>query len=213
MASTAISAQGSTLQVGNGSGSAKTITAVAVGSPTILTATAHGFANGDVVTFAGLAGTNAASLNGLSFVIRAKTTNTFAVDVDTTGLTITAGSGTATPVQWTAVGNFHTFSGFGSAPAKLEITNMASAATESKRGLPSFGAMNCEFDLDNADAGQALLLAANVGSLLKQFKLTLPNAATATFSAWVDKWEATGAVDGIAKRAGEFGITGAVTWA
>ena len=52
MASSAISAQGSVLAIGTGTGSAVTITGVAVGNPTIITAAAHGFNNGDVITLA-----------------------------------------------------------------------------------------------------------------------------------------------------------------
>ena len=95
MASTAISAQGSVVSIGTGAGSAKTITAIALGNPTIITSSSHGFANGDVVTIAGLTGTNAATINGQTWSVRNITTNTFAIYVDTTGLTITA-AGTAT---------------------------------------------------------------------------------------------------------------------
>ena len=120
MASTAISAQGSIVQIATGSGGAKTITGVAVGNPTILTSSAHGFSNGDVVTFAALTGADAALLNGLTFTVRDKTTNTFAVSVDTTGKTITAGSGTATPTTFTQINNIKTFSGFDGQASELE---------------------------------------------------------------------------------------------
>ena len=73
MPSTAISAQGSIVQIATGSGGAKTITGVAVGNPTILTSAAHGFSNGDVVTFAALTGADAALLNGQTLVVRDKT--------------------------------------------------------------------------------------------------------------------------------------------
>src|SRR3954447_11780258 len=98
--STAISAQGSTLAVSGSAGTAKNITAIALGFPTILTSAAHGFANGDIETLAGVTGADAGLLNGQTVVIRNITANTFAVDIDTTGKTITA-AGTATPVTWT----------------------------------------------------------------------------------------------------------------
>ena len=91
MPSSAISAQGSVLAIGTGTGGAKTITAMAAGSPTIFTSAAHGFVNGDVITIAALVGTAAASFNGLTFSVVSKTTNTFALQVDTTGLTYTSG--------------------------------------------------------------------------------------------------------------------------
>lgn len=212
MPSTAISAQGSTLQVGNGTGTAKTITGIAIGNPTILTVTAHGFANGDVVSLAGLTGTGAATLNGQSVVVRNRTTNTIAIDIDTTGLTITA-AGSATPVQWTTVGNFKTYSGFDGQPTELDVTNMSSTAKEFKLGLVDFGQLQLEFDQDNTDAGQVVLLAAFNSSLSKQFKLTLPNNNTASFSAFVRKFASNGGVDQIVKRQAELRITGAVTWA
>ena len=97
--STAISAQGSTLQIGTGSGGAKTITAIAVGNPTVVTATAHGFSNGDVVAVAGVTGADAALINGFSWVVKYKTANTFAVELDSTG------SGGAKTITAIAVGN------------------------------------------------------------------------------------------------------------
>jgi len=212
MPSTAISAQGSTLQVGNGTGSAKTITGIALGFPTLLTIAAHGFANGDVVALAGLAGANAAALNGQSVVVKNKTTNTIAFDIDTTGLTITA-SGTATPVQWTSVGNFKTYSGFDGQASELDITNLASAAKEFKLGVVDPGTLTLEVDQDNTDAGQTVMLAAYNGALLKQFKITLPNSNTATFTAYVRKFQSAGGVDQILKRNAELRISGLVTWA
>lgn len=213
MPSTAISAQGSTLQVGNGTGSAKTITGVAVGFPTILTISNHGFANGDVVALAALTGADAALLNGQSVVVKNKTTNTIAVEIDTTGKTITAGSGTATPVSWTSVGNFRTFSAFDGQPTELDVTNLSSSAKEIKTGLVDFGQVSMEFDQDNSDSGQSVLLSAFNSSVSKQFKITLPNNATATFTAFVRKITSQGGVDQIVRRQVDLRITGSVTWA
>jgi len=212
MPTTAISAQGSTLQVGNGTGSAKSITAIAVGNPTIITSTAHGFANGDVVALAGITGIDAALLNGQSVVVRNITTNTFAVDINTVGKTITA-AGTATPVQRTTVNNFKTFSGFDGQPTELDTTNLSSTAKEFKLGLVDYGQVQMEFDQDNADAGQLVMLTAYSGSLSKTFKLTLPNNSTATFTAFVRQFSSQGGVDQIVRRQATLRITGAVTWA
>lgn len=214
MASTAISAQGSILQVGNGTGSAKTITGVAVGFPTILTITAHGFSNGDVVALAALSGADAALLNGQSVVVKNKTTNTIAVEIDTTGKTITAGSGTATPVQWTGVGNWKSWSGFDGQASVLDKSNLSSTAKEFALGLVDPGTLQLELDYDNTDAGQAVLLAAYNGSLAKQFKITLPDTKTATFTAYVRKFPQSGGVDQLIKRGGvDLQISGPVTWA
>jgi len=213
MSSSAISAQGSKFYIGTGTGGAKTISGVAVGFPTILTATAHGFSNGDVVALAALTGADAATLNGLSVVVKNKTTNTFAVDVDTTGKTITAGSGTATPNTYTQIKNFKTFTGLDGQPSDIDISNLDSVAKEFMPGLVDNGMFSGEVDRDTADAGQLALDAARVSSATKLFKLVLPNAATASFSGYAKKFGLTGGVDQVVKAPFEVRITGAVTWA
>lgn len=212
MTSTAISAQGSVFSIGTGTGGAKTISGVAVGSPTILTATAHGFANGDVVALAALTGADAASLNGLTATVRSKTTNTFAVDVDTTGKTITAGAGTATPNTYTAVKNIKTFSGFDGSAPEIDSSNLDSTAKEFIIGMVDNGQFTMELDNDSSDAGQLALRAKRDASAKANFKLVLPDASTASFSGYVKKKGLGGGVDQALKSAVDIRISGAVTW-
>lgn len=215
MTSTAISAQGSVLSIGTGTGGAKTITAIALGNPTILTAAAHGFNNGDVVTLAGLTGANAALLNGLSLSVRAKTTNTWAVDVDTTGQTITA-AGTATPVTFTQVNNIKDFSGFDGSASELDRTNLSSTAKEFVLGLVDPGQFSINFDVDMNDPGQAAVRSKQQSGVISNFKLVLPGAVanlTYTFTGFVKKLTVTGGVDAIAKSSVDIRISGTVTLA
>ena len=207
--SSAISAQGTTLAIGTGTGGAKTITAIALGNPTIITSAAHGFANGDVVTLAGLTGADAALFNGLSFPVKNKTTNTFAVDLDTTGKTVTA-AGTATPVTFTAVANIKTFSGFDGSASEIDVTNLDSTAKEFRLGLTDPGQFNFEIDYDSANAGHVALRARQVSGVLSSFKVTLPNAAVITFSGYVKKFSLGGGVDAVAKTSVDIRISGAV---
>lgn len=211
MTSTAIPAQGSTLQIATGSGSAKTITAVSVGNPTILTVTAHALANGDVVTLAALTGLDAATLNGLTVSVRNITTNTFAVYVDTTGKTITAGSGTATPVSFTAVANIKDFSGFDGSASEIDVTNLDSTAKEFRLGLTDAGQFTINIDYDNSNAGHIALRARQVSGLLTNFKFTLPNSNAITFSGYVKKFSLAGGVDAVTKTAVDIRVSGAVT--
>lgn len=214
MASTAISAQGSILQIGTGTGGAKTITGVTVGFPTLLTITAHGFSNGDSVALAALTGADAALLNGQTVTVQFKTTNTIAVNVDTTGKTITPGSGTATPVTYTSVGNLKTFSGFDGQASEIDVTNMASTAKEFRLGLTDPGHFQVDMDQDNGDAGQQALRAAQVAGTIKNFKLVLPSGTTptASFTAFVKSFSTSGGVDQVAKSSAQLRISGAVTW-
>lgn len=211
MTSTAIPAQGSTLQIATGAGSAKTITDVSVGNPTILTATAHGLANGDVVTLAALTGLDAATLNGLTVSVRNITTNTFAVYVDTTGMSITAGSGTATPVSFTAVANIKDFSGFDGSASEIEVTNLDSVAKEFRLGLTDAGQFTINIDYDNSNAGHIALRARQVSGLLTNFKFTLPNSNAITFTGFVKKFSLAGGVDAVTKTAVDIRVSGAVT--
>lgn len=212
MASSAVSAQGTTISIGSSTGAAKTITAIALGSPTILTASAHGFANGDVVTLSGLTGTNAGTLNGNSYVVKSKTANTWAVDVDTTGLTITA-SGTATPVTFTQIKNINTISGFDGTSAEIDKTNLDSTAKEIGIGLPDSGQVSIDADSDDTDAGQAAARTAYQAQTIKPFKVLLPNGKAYTFNAYVKKMSTSLGVDALVKTAIDLRITGAYTLA
>ncbi len=211
MTSTAISAQGSLLQIGTATGGAKTLTAAAVGYPTIITSAAHGLLNGDVVTMALWAGTGATLLNGLSFVVQDVTANTFMVEVNTTGLTLTTGSTpTATPVTWTTINNMKTFTGLDGEASEIDVTNLLSAAKEYVLGLVDNGKFSIEVDYDGGDAGQLACVAAQQSGAKKSFKLTLPDTHTFTFSAFVKKAPLSGGVDQVVKRGTiDLRITGA----
>jgi hypothetical protein len=211
MTSTAISAQGSTLKIATGTASPISATAVAVGYPTVITAT--GVNNGDVVTAASFAGADAALLNGLTFVAKYSTGTKFAIDIDTTGKTITTSSSTVTPVTYTAVKNLKDFSGFDGSASDIDITNLDSTAKEFRAGLVDNGQFTVNLDLDNSDAGQLAVRAAQVAGITKNFKLTLPNGNVASFSGYVKKFGAAGGVDAVVKSAIDIKITGAITWA
>jgi hypothetical protein len=209
MTSTAISAQGTILQVSSTTGSAKTITGVALGNPTIITATAHGFSNGDVVALAAIGGTTV--LNGLTLVVKNKTANTFAVDVDTTGGAAYTTGGTATPSAWTQVNNIKTIKGFDGKTAKLDATNLSSLAKEYRAGLLDPGQISFDLDVDVTDAGQVALQAYRANATIANFKLTLPNTHTATFQGFVESFPWDGGVDALLTANVNVIITGPVT--
>ncbi|TCG08378.1 phage tail protein [Paraburkholderia steynii] len=211
MTSTAFSAQGSSFAVAGSAGSAKSISAIALGNPTIITATAHGFSNGDVVALSAIGGTTV--LNGQTFVVRNKTANTFAIDYDTTGGSAYTSGGTATPNTWTNVGNFKTIKGFDGKPAKLDATNLASTAKEFRAGLVDPGSFSFDVDVDNSDAGQLALQAYRVSAAIVNYKLTLPNGHTATFAGYVESFPWDGGVDKLLSATVNIVITGPVTFA
>lgn len=213
--STAISAQNSTLQISTGTGGAKTITAAAIGFPTILTSAAHGLSNGDVVAIASITGTlgtdGTNGLNGKSFTVTNVTTNTFAVQVNSAGLAYTSG-GTATPNTYTKIGNFKDYNGFDGKSSEIDVTHLESTAKEVRAGLMDNGSLSINVDRDTSDAGQQALLAAQVSGAVKNFKLTLPNAIVASFAGIVTQFSLSGKVDDVLKTPVSIRISGAVTW-
>lgn len=210
MSNTAISTQGSYLQVATGSGSPLTISSIAEGDPTICTSAAHGLALGDVVTISG-----ATAPTGLdaTFPVIAKTTNTFAIPLDTTGAAALAGSPVATPVTWTKIANFKTVKGFDGKVAKLDATNLGSVAKEYVPGLYDPGQFTFDVDVDMADPGQIALRNFLYSAAVVSFKLTLPNGHTATFTAFVETFPWDGGVDKLLAANVNLMITGPVTYA
>jgi hypothetical protein len=208
MASSAISAQGSLLAIGTGSGSAKTITAVQLDNPTIISSSAHGFNAGDVVTIAGVTG--ATTTNG-TWAIAYKTANTFAIELDTTGSATYVSGGTATPAVFTQIANIKTFSGFDGSASEIDVTNLASTAKEYRLGLTDPGQFTIEIDYDGTNAGHNALRAKQISGLLSNFQLTLPNAAVITFTGYVKKFALAGGVDAVAKTSVDIRISGAIT--
>ena len=215
MTSTAISAQGTTVSIGTTTGSAINITAVALTNPCRITlASTTGLNKGDVVSLAGIVGTT--QLNGNNYVVQYIEPATKIVTlagVDATGFTAYTSGGTATPVQWTKVGNVRSYNGFDGAASEIERTNFDSTAKEFILGLFDPGQFAIEVDQDNTDAGQIALMTAQVTGLLKNFKLLLPNGNSATFTAYVKKFNSQGAVDQAVRRSADLRISGPVTWA
>lgn len=200
MTTTAISAQDSDLEISGTTGAAKNVADLALGFPTIVTSTAHGLKNGDVVTFAALGGNT--TLNGLTLVVKNITTDTFAVDVDTTGGAAYTSGGTATPVQWTSINNLVSFNGFDGQASELDATNLKSTAKEFLLGLQDWGNFSFDVHRDFNDAGQQALDAAKRAGTKKKFKLTLPNGKTKTFDAYCKNSPLEGAVDSLLKSSG-----------
>lgn len=212
MPNTAISAQGSALNISGSNGVAKNITGLALGNPTIVTSAAHGFSNGDIVGFSGLAGNT--TLNGLTCVIKNVTANTYAVDVDTTGGAAWTAGGVATPVQWTPISNLITFKGFDGQANEIDTTNMSSVAKEFMLGIQDYGHFTFDVNKDFTDAGQVACDAAKRAGTQKSFKLVLPNGKSATFSGYVKNSPLDGAVDQVLKVTGvSIRITGDVVYA
>jgi len=211
--SLAISAQGSKIEIATGTGGAKNITAVTVGNPTIIGSTSHGLTSGTVVALAALTGADAALLNGQSLIITNVTTSTFAVQVDTTGKTITAGSGTATPVTYTEISEVISFTPPEASASEIDTTHLASTAKEYLLGLTDNGEISMEMNYVEDDNGQQAMITSNINSTKKGYKITLPNTTVFSFEAYCKGISAIpkAGVDSKLTRSARLRVTGAVT--
>ena len=209
-------AQGMKLYIAGTGGAAKTITAAAPGFPTILTSTAHGLANGDVIAVAAIVGTMGTDatngLNGQSYVVQNVTANTFCIQANTTGLTYTSG-GTATPNTWTQITQLKGIKPSGAQASKIDVSDLDSTAKEYRAGLVDNGSFSVDIFILETDAGQAACLAAFQASTANNYKAVSAQGKTRTFMATCLKFptvpEAT--VDGVQIGTAEWQISGAVT--
>jgi len=210
-------AQGSKLFIAGSTGSPATLTAITVGYPTVIAITGHtGVAAGDVVAFDNFAGADAALLNGQTAVVThyatGATNDTFTVDINTVGKTITIGTATATPSAWTQINQIKTIKPSGASASKLDVTDLNSTGKEYRSGLVDNGTVACDVFILESDAGQAACLAAFNNSTVVNMKYTTP-AKVRTFSATILKFPTApdGAVDGVQTGSFEFQINGTIT--
>lgn len=208
-------AQNTKFYIAGSGSSAKTITAITIGFPAIITSNAHGLANGDVVAIAsitGTAGTDATNgLNGKSFTVKNVTTNTFCVEANATGLTYTSG-GTATPSAWIQIKEVKGIKPSGASSSSIDVTDLDSTAMEYRSGLVDNGTLSLDVNILESDAGQAACLAAFIASSALNFKVVSP-AKTRTFNASCTKWPTVpdSSVNGVQTGSAEFRISGAIT--
>lgn len=217
MTTSAIKTQTTKLEMSTGTGEAKTLTAIALGYPTILTCASHGLSDGDVVTLANFAGDDAADINSQVVVISNVTTNTFAVPVDTTGKTITdnTDAATATPVAYTQIKEAKSFKGFDGEASEIDVTSLDSTAKEFLAGLRDYGGIDFEMNWLPDDTGQVALRAAAAAGTTKNWKLTLVSGTNdvASFAGFVKSVPISGGVDAAVTGSFRIRITGVVTWA
>ena len=206
-------AQGTKIEIGTGSGSAVETVTAAVGFPTIITKNAHGLTDGTVVTLSAFAGTDAALMNGQVVVVKNVTTNTLAVDIDTTGKTLTAANGTLTPVAYTQIGEVTDWDGPGGSSAVIDKTHLLSTRKEKFAGVPDEGQLSLSVNFDPSGAGIEAAQAARIARAEKDFKITYSDDQTATFSGDVLAVTSSGSFDGKVSGSITIEVTGAVTFA
>jgi len=190
-----LDAQGTKLEMSNGDGDAITAMTATVGNPTILTKESHGLTNGDVGTLSAFLGTDAGDLNGEVVVVGYVTDDTFAVDIDTTGKTLTAENGTITPQTYTEIGNILDWDLAGDTHNMKEKTTLGSTRAEEEPGIPRGSATTLSMNWTSEDAGLLAAEVARADRALKTFKITYSDDAVHTFTGYVVGISDSGGVD------------------
>jgi len=182
-----LESQGTKLEMDTGSGSAKTITAMTLSNPTVLTSVAHGLSNGDVVTAALFDGADAADINGNSYVVQFVTDDTFAIDLDSTDLTIDDNTDTATmtPQSYTELCSITDFDIVGDTHNMIPFTALGSTRAEEKPGIPRGAPLTYSVNWTSGDAGLLAAEAARAARTLKTFKQTYSDGAVHTYTGYV----------------------------
>lgn len=195
----ALESQGFKLEMAGNDGGAETITAMTLSNPTILTSVAHALVNGDVITLANFAGDDAATLNDKVVVVSNVTDDTFAVDIDTTGLTITdnTDAATATPKAWTEIGEITDVNREDPGASEIDSTHLQSTMKEYLMGLEDGGTYSFSVNWLFDDAGQTALLAAKKARTKQTFRATYSDDSTISLDAFVKTFSGPNAsVDG-----------------
>jgi hypothetical protein len=208
-----IESQGTKLEIAGSAAAAVTTVTATVGYPTIITKTSHGLLNGDIVVLSAFAGADAALMNGQTAIVKNRTANTLALDIDTTGKTLTAANGTLTPVAWSEIGEIVDFDGPSGSASVIDMTHLRSTAKEKLMGLPDEGQFSLSINFVPDDAGQLALIAARAARTEQSFKVTYSDDSTQTFDGFVLGFATSGAVDGKVSGKVTIEISGPVTLA
>jgi hypothetical protein len=211
MPSTAITAQRSVLKVTTATAATKAITAATKANPCVVTATAHGYATGDIIQIDAVGGM--IELNGRAYVITVLTADTFGLNgVNSLAYTTYTSGGTAAKKTQTAVGNIKDFNINPDAATEIEVTNLASTRKEYRLGLAGSWVITCAMDIDSADVGQLELAAAQDDGFSRVFTVTLSNGKIFAGVGFVRSFSAAGSADAVVGGQLDVRGTGQPTW-
>ena len=189
--------QGSTIAVSTGFGTARVITAVTKANPAVVSAAAHGGANGDIALIEAIVGMT--ELNNGLYVASGVATGTFALtDVDSTLFTTYVSGGTA---KFATMSNFCELTGYnrsGGTSPEIAATSLCSTAQEFEVGLPDYGTTQFDFNFAPKSAIQLAINAAYKSGAAIAVRVVLPNAGgTVVQIGYVQQTSETASVNGL----------------
>lgn len=127
------------------------------------------------------------------------------------GTTLAYNSGTtATPV-WSPITNLTDVSGFTQAANVIDVTDLDSVAKEKRLGLQDWGQLTLALNINLTETSHSALLAAKKAGSLQMFKMTLSDASTIAFSAYVSSFPISAKVDAVVSGSVSLEVSGDIT--
>ena len=167
---------------------ARNITAITKANPAVVTSTAHGLTDGQVVTIAGVVGMT--EING-TFYVSGSTTNTFnlvtldGVTVNSSSYTTYTSGGTATPKAYLAVPEARSLNFADAQTPEIDVTTLISTSKEYLLGLQDAGEFSFELNYVPFDAAIVELRIAKADALKRAFKVDFPDGSTFALQGFV----------------------------
>lgn len=203
--------QGTRFQVATAAGSPDTITAITAANPPVVSATAHGLANGAIIVIAGVVGM--VELNDRAFVVRNQTANTFELGgVDATTYTAYASGGTATVQTMTDVGKVTDSEQFDGTAEDIPATHMRSTAIEKQQGLQDFGGGTFSLLCDNTDVGQRRMRTLKALQTAGVFAILATDSTISAFKGFVKQFSASFASNNIIRSSAAISYETEPSW-
>lgn len=133
---------------------AKTISGITAANPGVVTATGHGYSDGDIIYQSGIVGMT--QLNDRAIVVASSATNSYSMKgLNTTNYDAYTSGGSAFKVTLTKVGEVTNITIGGGGSQQIDVTNLESDAIEQLAGLPNLGTIGMDITLNHTDTGQS----------------------------------------------------------
>lgn len=193
-------AQQAYLSVATAAGTADAITGATNADPGVLTAVAHGNANGSVGVITGVVGMT--QLNNRAFVAASVATDSITLKGVSTEASLGYGTyvsgGLWTPQTMTEVGEVRSITLFDGEDQEIDVTHLRSTGKEYLTGLAEFGSAQLTLWLPaSSDTGQRRLRHLRESQASSAFTVTLPSGQVTAFMGSVKSFQITNiAVDG-----------------
>lgn len=151
------------------------ISAVTKADPAVVTSTAHGRADGDVIRINGVLGMT--ELNGLAFIINVTGANNYQLlGVNSTNYGTYVSGGRVDVATMSDLCELTGYNRQGGSSPEIDATSICSEAAEYELGLPDFGTTQVDYNFAPLTTVQAAIQAAYIAGSPFAAKVVLPNS-------------------------------------